>query len=69
LPSIFALAGTPPSMKSAAAQTVAVVDQICATAGMTLRMTAALLGVEAFAALGSVSTTACPREFIAHEAD
>jgi Bacterial Ig-like domain (group 3)/NHL repeat len=44
--------------KRAAAQAVAVVDHICATARRALRLTAALLGVAAVAALGGTAQTA-----------
>jgi sugar lactone lactonase YvrE len=47
----------PPSRR-AGAQAVAVVDRVCATARRALRLTAALLGVAAFAALGGTAQTA-----------
>jgi sugar lactone lactonase YvrE len=55
--SIFALAGTPPR-KRGLAKAVAVVDRVCTTARRALRLTAALLGVAAFAALGGTAQTA-----------
>src|ERR1700733_9776325 len=48
---------TPPR-KNATAQAVAVVDHICATVRRALRLTAALLCVAAFAALGGTAQTA-----------
>jgi DNA-binding beta-propeller fold protein YncE len=56
--SICALTVTPPPRKRAAAQAVAVVDRISATTRRALRMSAALLGVAAFAALGGTALKA-----------
>jgi streptogramin lyase len=55
---------TPPR-KRAAAQPVAVVDRICATVRGALRLTAALLGVAAFATLGGTALKAQTASFTA----
>jgi DNA-binding beta-propeller fold protein YncE len=65
LPSIFALAVSPPSSKRTASQAVAPVDRICASAWRGLGLTSALLGVAVFAALGGTALKAQTASFTA----